>query len=206
MADFITYLQKRVSNGLPGLSEQLKMAPEHRQKRIQIPTGVKHNGVLILLHANPMQPSVIFTLRSTNLNDHSGQFCYPGGSVEPHETLEEAAFRELNEEIGVSLEPASLIGKLTPLYVPPSENLIHPFLAYYQDLPELRLQPEEVSEVLRVSLEDLINPENVVVENWNYKGQNIDVPYWSLHRVPLWGATAMITSELAALYREFNGR
>ncbi len=206
MDDFISYLQVRLKRALPGFSEQLKMAPEHRHQHIEIPTGVRHNGVLILLHSDPIYPQVVFTLRSTNLNDHSGQFCYPGGSVEPHETLEEAAIRELHEEIGVALPTDSMIGKLTPLYVPPSHNMIHPFLAYYRDLPELKLQPEEVSEVLQVPLDDLINPENVVVENWNYKGQNIDVPYWSLHRVPLWGATAMITSELAALYREFNGK
>ncbi len=180
------------------------MAPAQSiDKRLSIPPDVRHNGVLILFHQDRKSPQLIYTLRSNNLADHSGQVCFPGGSVEPYETLEETAIREVYEEIGLKVEPSHIIGKLTPLYVPPSGNIIHPFMAYQDDIADFTLQPEEVSEAFRTSMDDLINEDNMKSETWNYKGQSLDVPFWNLHRVPLWGATAMITSELIEIYRQF---
>lgn len=205
MTDFTTFLKDNLPENLPGAAAQLKMAPQHNSDdRFDIPCGVRHNGVLILLHHSRNNPHIIFTLRSANLLDHSGQICYPGGSSEPHETLQEAALRELREEIGIELTPEQIIGKLTPLYVPPSGNLIHPFIAFRETLPPLKLQPDEVSEAFPIALEDLISPKNKTSELWNYKGKSIEVPYWTLHSVPLWGATAMITSELTELYKQYR--
>ncbi len=63
--------------------------------------------------------------------------------------------------------------------------------------------PNEVEEILTVSLDHLNSEENLVRERWDLREQQLEVPYWDIHKVPLWGATAMMMSELLELYREF---
>lgn len=173
--------------------------------RLHIQPGVRHNGVLIVLHENSGHIAALYTLRSDALNDHSGQICFPGGGSEPHETLEMAAIRELREEVGVALDPEEILLGLTPLYVPPSNNVIHPFVAYRRNLPDLELQQSEVSEAFPVHLDELTDVKKMKIENWEIMNTSTKVPFWNIHHVPLWGATAMITNELVHLYNEFTG-
>ncbi len=206
MPSFIDFLEKRSGHPLPGKVAQMEMAPQTNvRERLHIPPGARHNGVLILLHEISDRFAALYTLRSDSVNDHSGQICFPGGGSEPHETLELAAIRELREEVGISLDPGEVLLGLTPLYVPPSNNVIHPYIAYRRNLPDLVLQHSEVSEAFPLHLDNLADSKNLKVEDWQISNSTIKVPYWKIHRVPLWGATAMITNELVHLYKEFTG-
>ena len=206
MDSFTSFLKHRLSLPLPGFEVQLRMAPptDVRNKRVQVPPGVKHNGVVILIHKCSNEYSILMTLRSSALKAHSGQICFPGGGSEPYETLEDTVLRELEEETGLQLQPEDIIGRLTPLYVPPTENIIHPFVSYISELPGLTLQESEVSEAFPVSLSTLSNPEYITSGEWVLGSNKITVPYWNIHKVPLWGATAMITREFLELYEEFR--
>ncbi|HET6527951.1 MAG TPA: hypothetical protein VFG39_04295 [Balneolaceae bacterium] len=63
-----------------------------------------------------------------------------------------------------------------------------------------------MEEVFAVELDSLLRKKNLTVEDWDLQTHTYRVPYWNIHRVPLWGATAMMLSELLDLYREFLKR
>ncbi len=73
-----------------------------------------------------------------------------------------------------------------------------------QQQPELSLDPREVEEAFSVELDSLLKKKNLTVEDWNLRDHTFKVPYWDVHRVPLWGATAMMLSEFLELYREYQ--
>lgn len=208
MQQLINFLTERLIKSLPGLPSQLKMAPapkEDGQPRKMTPTEQAHqSSVLVLLFPNEQQePELVLTLRSGDI-DHGGQISFPGGRAEQGESPQETALREAHEEIGVSPESVTTIGQLSELYVSHSENRVTPVVGYMDRRPTFSLNPAEVAEVFAVELESLAHKDNLVVEDWDLGRHIYEVPYWDVHRVPLWGATAMMLSEFLDLYREFK--
>lgn len=201
-------LKSLLNQPLPGKEAQMAMAP--------VPVGVdayqippadentRKGAVLILLH--PVSPdgdlSLTLTLRSSKLPSHSGQLSLPGGRLDAGETPIQAALRETHEEIGVPQEVCEVAGALTPLHVPHTRNLIHPIVATSDHQPKLHINPAEVAEAFHVRLDQLMGPAHVKKEIWELRGASWQVPYWDVHRVPLWGATAMILSEFCAVWRQ----
>jgi len=100
----------------------------------------------------------------------------------------------------------TIIGQLSELYVSHSNNLVTPFVGYTAKRPEFEINPAEVEEVFAVELDSLIHKKNITVEDWNLHSYTYRVPYWDVHEVPLWGATAMMLNEFLDLYREFLSR
>ena len=148
--------------------------------------------------------SVLFTLRSSNLYSHRGQISFPGGRAERNENPVAAALRETWEETGIEAKDIRIIGKLSELYVPPSNAIITPIVGFINPLPLLKINSDEVETAFLIKLSSLIG--TVKREIWNFKGQDVDVPFWDVgQKVPLWGATSMILSELLGIYKEFFG-
>lgn len=183
------------------------MAPEpvhddnHRQ---MVPSEhASNSSVLILLFPNEDEEiELVLTLRSNDI-DHGGQISFPGGRAEEGESVHQTALRETNEEIGISPDSITVIGELSELYVNHSNNLVTPVVAYTDKQPEFDINPAEVEEVFTVELNSLIHKKNLTVEDWELGKHTYKVPYWDIHAVPLWGATAMMLSEVLDLYREF---
>lgn len=204
---FFTYLEQRLRSDLPGREAQLKMSPKPLDPDVVLPlkktTTSTPSSVLIPLYTdenNELQ--TIFTLR-TNRIRHAGQISFPGGRKENNETLKEAALRETEEEIGVEQQLITVPGSISPLYLHRTDNQITPFVGFMRQKPEMTLNPYEVEEAFSCSLNKLCNNQSVICEEWTLNDNTFRVPYWDIHRVPLWGATAMILSELLVLYREF---
>jgi 8-oxo-dGTP pyrophosphatase MutT (NUDIX family) len=206
----IEFLQERISTKLSGIESHLKMAPllgDEPFRTFKPESNSYQTAVLIILtfNKNDTAPSVLLTLRSGNLNSHKGQISFPGGHLENGESSTEAALREANEEIGLISENIKIIGKLSDLYVPPSKSLISPILCYQINEQEWKINPDEVDELFFVSLNTLLEPSIKVIEKWKIGKELIDVPFWNVHpTTPLWGATAMIISELLDLYEEYK--
>ena len=203
---------------MPGLPAQLKMAPVPVGQTLRnIPdpdNSVRHSAVLLLLTNGMAQPTgeadtgdsidIVLTLRSKQLKQHSGQISLPGGRMEPGETSEQAALRETCEEIGLCRQKPQIIGNLSSLHVPHTHNLIHPVVAWLSEIPVLKPSPVEVQDVFRVSLQQLTDPGYLKNEIWELRGIQYQVPWWNVHQgVPLWGATAMILSELLSLWNDY---
>lgn len=207
MHPFIGYLTKRLEQPLPGRNAQLRMAPTPLSggptRELEPPSNAKKSGVLILMFPNEEgRLELILTLRSKDI-DHGGQISLPGGRSEEDESYIETALREANEEVGIEPESVQILGMLSDLYVSHSNNLVKPVVAYMPEVPELRTNPAEVEEAFTVEVKSLAAKKNLTVENWDLQKYSYEVPFWDVHEVPLWGATAMILNEFLELYREF---
>lgn len=210
MHPFIEFLEQRLNHSLPGVDAQLKMAPEPveegkgNRRKMDAPDHARQSSVLILLYPNDEDKlELLLTLRSSDI-DHGGQISFPGGRSEEGESIVETALREAEEEVGIDPEQVCILGKLTKLYVNHSNNHVAPVVGFLNTRPVLTLDPTEVEEAFSVELESLVKKTNLTVEDWELKNYRFRVPYWNVHRVPLWGATAMMLNEFLELYREFK--
>ena len=207
MHQLIQFFEARLSQDLPGRKAQIEMAPEPvdggNVREMNPPSSVNKSSVLILLFPNEDEEfELVLTLRSHDI-DHGGQISFPGGRVEKGESLRQTALREAKEEIGVSPDTVTIIGELSELYVSHSNNLVTPVLGVTDRKPHFNINPAEVEEVFAIELHSLLHKKNITVEDWNLHSYTYRVPYWDIHQVPLWGATAMMLNEFLDLYREF---
>lgn len=173
-------------------------------RQMDPPEGVKQSSVLVLLFPNEDEKlELTLTLRSNDI-DHGGQISFPGGRAHKGESSIETALREANEEIGLDPNQVQIIGQLSDLYVSHSNNLVTPIVGFTGSRPKFKANPAEVEEIFTVELDSLLHKKNLTVENWNLRSNSYKVPYWDVHRVPLWGATAMMLNELLELTREYQ--
>lgn len=166
------------------------------------PVGVepRQAGVLLLLYPVGGTLYLPLTVRTPDLEHHSGQVSLPGGGWEAGDrSLQETALREAQEEIGVAAGEVEVIGALTPLYVPTSHNVIHPFVAYTPRRPDFSPDPKEVAELLEVPLDVLLDPATRREEDWIWHGATLHVPFYAVGRHKIWGATAILLAEFLAL-------
>jgi 8-oxo-dGTP pyrophosphatase MutT (NUDIX family) len=200
----IDRLHERLDAPLPGTDAQLTMAPVYRQDPSMAAIedkACREAGVLALLFPLDDAPHLLLTVRRPDLTDHAGQISFPGGSREAGETLKEAALREAHEEVGLPPEAVEVLGAMTPLYIPPSNYCVHPFVGAAPEPPSLSPQDAEVAAILRVPLAHLLAPTTRRVEPWTLREQTIDVPFYAVETHSVWGATAMMLAELLALLR-----
>jgi 8-oxo-dGTP pyrophosphatase MutT (NUDIX family) len=169
----------------------------------ETPGSPRQGGVLILLYEKLGQTHLVLTRRRDDLQSHAGQISFPGGRREADETIQMTAFREAHEEVGVHPGELDFLGRLSSLYIPPSDYEVHPFVAWYKNgLPIFIPQVTEVAEVLEVPLSLLLDPATRVVEKWELRGFELDVPFYLVGRHKVWGATAMMLSEFLSRLQE----
>lgn len=154
---------------------------------------------MILLFPSEGGVSTLFTVRRQDLPDHAGQISFPGGKREGAETFREAALRECEEEVGIDSAQIDVLGSLSPLFIPPTRFIVHPFVGALSSLPPIVPQEREVEAVLKVPLTVLQDPATRDSEEWTFRGETSTVPFFRVDTHTIWGATAMITSELLEL-------
>lgn len=202
-ADFLAHLRADLSGPLPGEAAQLRMAPRPRTGdtfRAAPGDDVRMGGVLALLYPHNGQINLPLILRPTYRGVHSGQVAFPGGGREPGDAdLIATALREGNEEVGIDPARVTVLGQLTPLFVFASNYLVQPTLAWSEERPAFQTDPYEVALLLEVPLADLLNPANLRRETWALRGRSVEVPIYAVAGQTIWGATAMMLSELLSL-------
>ena len=208
---FIDFLSKRLLADLPGTNAHLQMMPEIKNlpyRTLVAKKDAKKSAVLVLLYSKGEDLNIIFTLRSKKLSNHSGQISFPGGHLDKGETPVQTALRETLEEIGIDKSQLNVIGRLSDLYVPPTNYIISPVVGYMTEKPDYYINsPDEVEEIIDLSLGTFSDNSIYSVENWKYQGQELKVPLWKIHsETPLWGATSMIMMEFLLLYSEFKSQ
>jgi 8-oxo-dGTP pyrophosphatase MutT (NUDIX family) len=109
----------------------------------------------------------------------------------------ETALREAHEEIGVDPLKVEILGLMTELYVWASNATVAPVLAYVKVRPEFVANASEVSEVIEIDIEHLLDKNNVKSKTLKLsEGIEVEAPYYDIGHKMIWGATAMMLSEL----------
>lgn len=207
MTLFVEYLEKRLLEELPGINSHIKMAPkimERSFRNLNPSTNANQSSVMLLI-VNKPDPEIIFTLRSSKLRSHKGQISFPGGKVELGESLLEAALRETKEEIGIGSENIRILGAMSCLFVPPSNNLIYPFIGLIENLTELTINEDEVEECFSIPISHFENKSNLGTKIQILDGYEVSMPFWDVSKKTiLWGATSMILTEFIDLLGEWK--
>lgn len=199
----IERLKQNLLLDLPGQDAQFKMAPDPKEYYNRISKDYRSAAVLALIYPHNDLLHLAYILRSVNTADdkHSGQISFPGGKLEEtDDSLVACALREAEEEVGIKADNIEVIGQLSDVFVFVSNFMVYPFVAVSDARPDFILDPVEVSEVIEVPI-DLLNDEknskkiDLRIRSYLLK----DVPYYDIEGKVLWGATAMMTSELLAL-------
>ena len=165
----------------------------------------KKAGVMALFYPDiNMQTNLVLILRKTYKGVHSAQVGFPGGKLEDADlSIEHAALRETYEEIGVSIQSMEVLKKMTEVYIPPSNFFVQPYVGITQVTPNFVKQDDEVEDILEVMLADFLDDANIITErvSTSYK-VNVDVPAFKFNDHVVWGATAMMLSEIKDLLKE----
>jgi 8-oxo-dGTP pyrophosphatase MutT (NUDIX family) len=163
------------------------------------PEDARVAAVLMLLFPEGGEWRLPLVLRPVSLSAHGGQIGLPGGAVDAGETSDQAALRELMEELGVPAADVQLLGPLTQLYVYGTHFLVTPWLAWTAKRPQFVPCSAEVDQVLEVSLAELADSALSGTYYRQIRGIAFSAPCICIGEHCLWGATAMMLAELAAL-------
>lgn len=160
-------------------------------------------GIMVLLYPTADQLHLVLTRRRPDLASHPGQISFPGGRNEPPETPQQTALRETEEEIGVSAETVEVLGALTPIYIPPSDFQVYPFVGWIQNgqRPSFIPQLSEVAEIIELPVRAFLNPAARTQAWWDLNGQSMLVPHFLIGGYKVWGATAIMLSEFVERLR-----
>lgn len=197
----IEVIRQALANPLPGKEAQYKLAPSNRLIRdhtLDIKT-LKKSAVLILLFYKNNQLHILLTQRASYVGPHGGQISFPGGKFEDHldRNLIDTAIRETFEEINLRDSYFEILGPISTLNVPVSQVCVQPYLAYCTDISQARKDDFEVVDLYEVPIAHLLNPKTIKIKSM----YGHEFPYFDFDGKVIWGATAMIISELLEILK-----
>lgn len=157
------------------------------------PADGRVGAVLVLLEDSADGPRLVLTRRRKDMRSHPGQLSFPGGRLDPGETIVEAAVREATEEIGLDPTSIEVIDTGPTFYIPPSRFWVVPVAARWTAPHETMPNPWEVDRVLRVPVTQFLERDRwrrvpLSATGWSWA--------WQLDEDLLWGATAIVTALL----------
>lgn len=205
MKEFADLLKKELLKRLPGTEVQWHMASSDRMLKDYPRTPGKDSieaAVLILLY--PFNGSICTVLmqRPDYKGVHGGQISFPGGKREASdENIIQTAIREAYEETGVNPAKINVINELTPLFIPVSNTVVTPIVAWSDEKPLFNHQPDEVVFLFDADIRRLIDPAIIKIKPFEIRGEMIDIKYFDYDGNMIWGATAMILHELLAIIK-----
>ena len=213
--DLKRIIPKLKLSNLNSKTSQIKLAPSFRKEFIKLNSNKllnsKKAAVIAALYEDDNNlVRLILILRNTYNGVHSNQIGFPGGRIEEYDkTLFDTAIRETFEEIGVIVEKDALIRELQEIYIPPSNFNVYPFLVLLNHPPSFVKDYKEVKEIITIDLESLLNCEitQTIIPipsklNELNTQKNIQVPSFKLAGYNVWGATAMMLSEIKDLIND----
>lgn len=203
---FTDLLKLRLKEPLPGKEAQIQMAPkpiDERRFKENPNLPPRLGGVMILLYPDQNQIHIPLMKRPEYEGAHSGQISFPGGKFEPVDSdLIETALRETHEEIGVPKEEIEVIGNLSELFIIASNFKVLPTVGLMKQKPEFKPDPFEVADVLTMPIDALYDSSIRKVKEMHFPPYTIFSPYFEVRGEVVWGATAMMLSELAFVLEE----
>ncbi len=202
--DWINDLRKALSKPLPGKAAHEKLMPETRKRELMTNyvKKARKSAVLLLLYPMEGAPAFVLIKRAADGGVHSNQIAFPGGSFEPQDkTLQQTALRESQEETGIYADEVTVIGKLSALYIPPSNFMVTPFAGYLNRQPRF-VPNNEVERIMEISLKELTDPRSFQFKTIKHRtGNEYSVPCFYLQNEIVWGATAMMLNEFLTIVK-----
>lgn len=203
---FIHDLESKLNQDLPGEDVQNLMAPIGSEKYRLVPQDHKVACVLALIFPKDHEWHLCLIERTSEHPEdkHAGQISFPGGKMnEDDYSYEDCALRETYEEIGVAPESIGILGGLTPLYVYVSNFLVHPYVGFSTEYPRFIKQESEVETILEIPLGHFLKSRNKSTTEIKVRDVVLhDTPYYDVNGHKIWGATAMMISELEHIVKD----
>lgn len=199
-ADFETFLAERLGRDLPGRPAQGKMAAARYKEWPEPQPGSRSSAVLILFY--PYEGGIGFPviLRPVYNGVHSGQVAFPGGKADPDDKdLYQTALREAWEEIRAPYKEIKILGSLSEIYIPVSDMRVAPVIGTLPFRPEFLPDPREVQEIREIELSEILRKQVVQQGRVPVRGGYITAPFYQYGGLRIWGATAMMISELSEI-------
>ncbi|MDR6160372.1 MULTISPECIES: NUDIX hydrolase [Chryseobacterium] len=200
-------LRKIKSTELPGENAHGVFSPPYRPVFTYeevLANNPKFAAVNIILYLKNDEWHFPLIQRTINEHDrHSGQISLPGGKREEMDRdFAETAIRETSEEIGIEKHYVRIIRDMSPIYIPPSNFYVYPYISYTKKNPEFILQQSEAVEVIEFPITCFLSlpdePEIMALPTAGGK----EVPVINFNGYIIWGATAMILSEFSQLLKK----
>lgn len=192
---------------LPGKKSQEAMLPSGRTLDNLIPHNARQSAVMVIIQKAYEHFNTILIERNQYDGVHSGQISFPGGKKEEYDKNHiDTAIRECYEETNIRINENEIITALTSVYIPPSNFVVQPILAYTENDFDIVKSEREVNEVL---IHDL----DLLFDNQNKSTKNIKTSYAELIETPIyllndkqyiWGATALILAELEQIWKKIK--
>lgn len=200
-------LQKIKKAQLDGANAHGVFSPPYREVLTHdqiIKNNPKFAAVNIVLYLRDNEWFFPLIQRTENERDrHSGQISLPGGKREEYDRdFAETAVRETSEEIGLEKPYVRIIREMSPIYIPPSNFYVYPYISYSKRNPEFILQESEAVEVIEFPITSFLNlPNSPEIMSLPGAGGK-EVPVINFNGYIIWGATAMILSEFSQLIKK----
>lgn len=200
--DFSKKISEIAPLKLPANIAHLKMAPLERVRLLKETEHLYPNSrkaaVMMLFYPKNATAHLVLIVRNSYPGVHSSQIAFPGGKSEEIDiNFEETALRETHEEVGISPEKIKVIKAFSEIYIPPSNFLVYPFLGISETELEFKIQPDEVASIIELPLATLLDDSIIVSKIIDTSYANaIEVPAFQIDEHLVWGATAMMLSEL----------
>ncbi|WP_338378857.1 CoA pyrophosphatase [uncultured Flavobacterium sp.] len=201
-SEFIKYVPKIEKEKLLSTDAHAKMAPLERISFLKeinyLDKKPKKAAVLMLFYPKNEITHLALIVRNTYPGVHSSQIGFPGGKVELEDLdLRHTALRETHEEVGVHPEKVTIIKPFSEIYIPPSNFLVYPFMGISHEELEFIPDLDEVKRVLEFPLSLFLDDTTISnVKMTTSYATDIEVPAFMVEKYVVWGATAMMMSEL----------
>lgn len=202
--DFSAKLKAALKEELPGLAAHQRMMSYQRMtasEAVKTVPDARQGSVLVPVYPHRGELYTSLMLRPKYHGVHSGQISFPGGKQEGNESIRETALRESNEELGIIPERVEILGTLSQVFIPPSKFLVTPYIGVLRERPEFVPHAREVEKVLEVPLSVLLSDKSITTREVTIMSYStpISVKCFLVEDNIIWGATAMIISELKDL-------
>lgn len=202
------FLEKRIQLSMPGDDAHQIMKPvlsNGAPLKLKHATPPRKGGVLILLYEDEGEIRFPLIQRPNYEGIHSGQMALPGGRFEVEDKDQyQTALREADEEIGIRRESIEIIGSLSEFFVAASNYMVLPVIGKVSYVPKFTPEPREVHDIVTPPLSHLIDPSRLKEKEITVReGFKMQCPYFDLEGRTVWGATAMMLSEMVEILKEF---